>query len=565
MQRRQFIKTGAALGTASILGGVPLLRCSDYKPPQNIYRRLVHDNDMLVSVFLKKQERRPGQKWIGGFPNSYGIHNAGDTAQFIQVLGCAYVAPESRFHALKDLLHPMELAADYLLKAQHKDGTIDLLSTNFHSTPDTGFVLEQLCSTFEILKNDASNLQNIKAKLQAFILKAADALVIGGIHTPNHRWVVCRALARTNSILPNEKYIRRIDEWLDEKIDVDADGQFTEKSTSIYTPLTDHCLITMARKLDRPQLLEPVRRNLDMTLYYVHPDGEIATEASKRQDQYQQGSMARYHYPYRYMALTDRNGQYAAMTQWIEDTAKGLLTEDLVYFLEDGRLKDNLPAPSPLPENYNKFFKYSDLARIRRGDVSATILAKNPIFFSFHKGKAALSLRFASAFFGKGQFIGDSLEIQNGKYIMRQQLDGPYYQPFSKENLPSGGDWKSNRKLRKKSEIQQLESIVTISEKEGKFEITLDIHGTENVPIAVELAFRNGGRLKGVHKVDKIKDAYILEKGFGHYFFEKHTITFGHGQAEHTWTQLRGAKDKLNGKCVYLTAFTPAKMQVRIA
>ncbi|NIA32078.1 MAG: hypothetical protein GWP06_19485 [Actinobacteria bacterium] len=551
---------------ASSLGGISLLSCGEKKPLQNIYRRLVHGNDELVPALLKKQERRSANKWLGGIPDNYGIHTAGGTARFIQVLTCAYFSSLSRFHGSQDLVEPMELAAGYLLKAQHSDGTIDLLTTNFYSTPDTGFVLEQLCTSFGIQQQDDSpTLAKLRARLQTFILKAADALVVGGIHTPNHRWVVCRALARTNSLFPNKKYIRRIDEWLNEGIDVDADGQFTEKSTSIYTPLTDHCLITLAKKLDRPELLEPVRRNLDMTFYYVHPDGEIVTEASKRQDQYKRGSMARYHYPYLYMALADQNGQYAAMTQWIEETAKNLLNEDLVYFLEDSSLQGELPAPAALPTNYNKFFKHSDLARIRRGDVSATILAKNPIFFSFHKGKAALSMRFASAFFGKGQFKGEALEIEDGKYIMRQELDGPYYQPFAKDNIPAGDNWEENKKLRTKSEIQHLESIVEVAEQNGEFEITIDIHGTDNVPVAAELTFRSGGRLKGVHKVDKIKDAYILNKGFGQYSFDKHIITFGPGHAEHTWTQLRGAEKKLNGKSVYLTGFTPMKMKVRIA
>lgn len=95
-----------------------------------------------------------------------------------------------------------------------------------------------------------------------------------------------------------------MDEWLRKGIDIDADGQYEERSTYIYTPLTNRCLVTIAKLIQREELLESVRKNLEMTFYYIHPNGEIATEASGRQDQFQVGfygtllsSAAFYGYP----------------------------------------------------------------------------------------------------------------------------------------------------------------------------------------------------------------------------------------------------------------------------
>jgi len=51
----------------------------------------------------------------------------------------------------------------------------------------------------------------------------------------------------------------------------------------------------MARLLNRPKLLDPVRRNLDMNVFYMHPDCEIETVGSRRQDQLMTSSIASYY------------------------------------------------------------------------------------------------------------------------------------------------------------------------------------------------------------------------------------------------------------------------------
>ena len=93
----------------------------------------------------------------------------------------------------------------------------------------------------------------------------------------------------------------------------------------------------------------------------------------------------------------------------------------------------------------------------------------------------------------------------------------------------------------------------------------MEIMGTDHVPVAIELAFRHGGVLRGVEPVQNIKDAYLLKSGAGRYEFANQVIEFGPGRAEHTWTQLRGALPKWDGQSVYVTGFTPFRITLRIA
>ena len=578
MHRRDFLKTSGlvALISATQLNSRASTATSSPAslPTNDLLTDLIRANDVQIPAQLANQERSASHRWHGGIINEYGLHTVGGTANFISTLACALCAPGSKYCNAPDLAQPLRLAVAYIIKAQHADGTVDYYATNFHSNPDMAFILELVCPACELLRSSSLPVYRaIADELGVFITRGANGLVTGGIHTPNHRWVVCSALALANALYPNPRYVARIDEWLAETIDLDPDGQYTEKSTTVYSPTVDNSLVHVARLLNRPALYEPVRRNLEMTLFYVHPDGEVVTEASRRQDRNTRGSMARYYYSYRALALQDGNGRFAAMCRQIEQSARAQISI-LPALLTQTDLNQPLPPNATLPTDYAKVFAYSNLARIRRGARSGTILASNTTLFSFRKGAAALeAVRCATAFFGKGQFIADALEPVDGRYVLRQKLDGPYFQPLSADQIAHGDHAKmapngtlstDSRALRTRSNIQLLESVITISESAGKFTLEFSITGTDEVPVALELAFRHGGKLTGVTPVAHVNDAFLLSSGMGRYTVGEDTIEFGPGQASHTYTQVRGALPKWDGLSVYLTGLTPFKTTLTI-
>jgi len=561
MRRRRFLQmagAGAALARPAMAGEEAAAPVG-----ADIYARLVRATDGRIPALLERQEAAPS----GVVRDEHGIPSAGGTAGLVATLVSALAAPESRFAGSPELGQRIALAGRALLGLQHADGTIDLATTNFHSPPDTAFVLEPVCTALSVVRRTHPPVPaEAVASLERFARAAGEALVVGGIHTPNHRWVVCAALARLHTLFPDPRYVARVDDWLAEGIDIDADGQFSERSTSVYSPTCDRALLTVARLLGREALLEPVRRNLEMTLFYQHADGDVATEASRRQDQYQRGSPAGYHLPYRVLALRDGNGRFAAAARLVEAKEGDALAGNLIHFLDDASLRRPLPPDAPLPEDFARHFRGSDLVRVRRGPVSATILGGNSCILSFHKGEAVLeSVRLASAFFGKGQFVADRLEVETDGYRLTQDLSGPYWQPLPREARHADGRWDSaDRARRRQSEVQRLVSQLVVRESAGAFEVDVEVAGADRVPLTIELGFRRGGALAGVAPLPGRPDAFLLREGTGEYRLGRDTIRFGPGRAEHTWTDLRGALPKLEALSVYLTGFTPFRTTLRI-
>ncbi|MCF2500601.1 hypothetical protein [Dyadobacter chenhuakuii] len=570
MNRRIFVK-GAAAGICTLPITSALAFGTVTKKIQKMPEwldTLVKQNDIGVEAIRKLQIKDAANPAYGGLMDAFDVVNPHTTSALIQAGGNAISSSNSRFFQSPELLADMDLAALYLVKTQHADGTIDLLSTNFHSTPDTGFLVKRLATAYTLIqKSGTKGSEKMLANLKTFLIRGGNALSVGGIHTPNHRWVVCAALARLNSLWPDPKYVARAEEWLGEHIDMDQDGQYNEKSTFIYSSLTDRLLITIANGFNKPELLDNVRKNLDMTMFYVHPNGEIVTDASGRQDKALIGTLENYYYPYRYMALKDQNGGYAAMCQMIEKTAGLKIGGFLDYYLADQTLWKDLPAPKPLPVNYVKTFPNSGLVRIRRGNWDSTLIANNPTWFTFMKGNAVLQgVRLASSFFGKGQFQSEQIDEHGKTWELTQTLEGPYYQPYPKDFIAKDGDWeKMPRLFRPVSEVQTLETKILISETDNGMQIEIRTSGTERVPLAVELIFRPGGTFTGLTQIEKAKDSWLLKEGTGSYSLNGDTISFGPGIGLHKNIALRGALPPVEAPTVFLTGFTPFKHIIRFS
>lgn len=576
--RKSFIQQCLGLSAWAYLSLKPVAVWGNSLPEADFYTKIVLANQEEVS------------KLIRNFPpviTEVKRRSGFDLANLV----AAYCEPTSTYFQQPELVTYMTRIIQFLLSAQHPDGTLDF--GNLASPPDTAFILEPICSATTVLNaNKQTALTEVKTLLKTFILKAGEALRMGGVHTPNHRWVVSAALAKINALFPNPAYVNRINEWLAEGIYVDNDGNYLERSMN-YSAVIDRALITMARLLPKPALLQPVRKNLNLVYIHCEPDGELVTVDSRRQDQYAPISILYFYHEFRYMALHDNHADWAAITHYIQ-TLPGfeerVLNDLLIHFQEEPLYKKPLPAPQSLRLNYETFIKSTNLVRIRHNNTTTTLFGGNdfpliiasgrsnsPNFFSYRNGKAILKyLRLSTNFFSTGYFHSQGIRQEGKKYILHQTFRAPYYQPLPARYRKSNGDYAHTQSTdgrfwnkmdfphRPQSNVRTLETTITVEEKAGKNQLTFRVNAEAGVHVTLELCFGEGGMLTGVTQ-EGSTDNYLLKEGTGQYTLGSDHIEFGPGIYQHG--QLTGLEGELysshfgslrtSGQHVYLTGLTP--------
>jgi hypothetical protein len=559
--RRNFVKglipAGMAVAAAASpqQSAAPVAGNASPLPPPVMVAR----HDERVEALLERQIVDAANPDAGGYPDAWEIVAPQSGGGAVAVLSAAYHCAASRYHRDAELRRRILLAAGFLNRKQLPGGNIDLLTTNFNSPPDTGFVVHNVAPA-AILAQRAGDAELVSALLP-FLSKAGAAMAVGGVHTPNHRWVVCAALALIHHLEQNNRYVRRIDQWLAEGIDIDADGLYTERSPLVYSPVVNRSLLMMAEFLSRPQLLEPVRRNLEAALLLMHANGELETGLSGRQDQNTVGFMGVNWLALQYIGERDRNGVFAALARKAEAQYGDLLLWQLLPALQTR----NAPEAAP-PEVYRKVFSQAALHRIRRGPFSMSVFAQgSDRLLSLRQADAVVeAIRFASAFFGKGQFVPTSAAAQESSIEMTQTLRGPYFQPLDDaETIPADpAVWSRSRQKRRQSEVCELTQRCVVFDRGDRIELELSAEGTPNVPVAIEVNLRAGTVLENVRTAPASADSFLSTGQPVTIRGATGSIRMEAPASRHAYTQLRGALPKLPGPSVYVTGFTPFRERV---
>lgn len=572
-----------------------------------MYERLVKINDKWTEDTLRLQVTDAESRYYGGITEPVSgvampshVCSAAVLAQWVPAL----LNPDSGYYQDNELLAATDRVAAFMLNRQLPDGTISPGYTNYNSPPDTAFVIGIMAPVYQLLrKQEWERTKPIAEKVKLFLERSIPAMLTGGCHTPNHRWVITAALAFLHEIFALPALVARADEWLSEGIDITLDGEWTERSNGIYNAVSDIALFHTARLLNRPELFEYVRRNLRMMVYLIHPSGEVVTEYSGRQDFGQKSDMAYYFLSYSLMAARDSDPLFAAMS----DYAGGFITEKTVHhnamlgylLFPEIHLMDLDRAP--LPEQYKKIINEehpitehlervnavghhskiqhssmhfafgSPLVRIRDKVDSVTIMTRTPSFFSLRHGKVRLlGVKLATTFL-PGVVDFNEFHSEQGVFKLARTQEKGYNGPIPRSLLPESLNHEKvspwyllPHQHRPATHVQEHRIQVELSQQANEWLIHVKTDGREDVFSQLTFILGEEGTVAGEGLHAPGGDRFFLKSGLCTYTVGEDAIQIEGGAYDHLLPMIREDQHASGCKYVHVNLLTPFDQTFKI-
>lgn len=509
---------------------------------------------------------------------------------FLAITVPLFCQPASRYYMAAELQGLMKQAVGEFLSTQLDSGCISLVNCNIDSPPDTAFTTHLVSIVYQVAERSGlGQIREVQDGLYTFMMNARPCLLYGGIHTPNHRWVMAGALAKMYEIFGDEAYKVRAVQFLDEGFDMTEYGEWTERSNAIYNGACAIHLYDVGSIFGYEPAFEAIRRNLSMMQYMLHPGHAVATEYSGRQDLGQTMVLNDWYYViYHLMAALDNNPVFASMAQLTEETSpKG--AQALIHWMLDPeamRLPDDTPA---LSENYTILFGENNevpvprhipylgplvkhphgasVLRHRRGKLSITVMAAQPELMYIQYGKARMyGLKLAAGWFGIGGVAFPSIkQTGDNRYGMDIELEGCYFNPLPKEHTADKKGIYVNmpNHLREKTHVKHLPLHMEFHLLEDGVEVTVRSETIPNIYLQTVCMFDPAGEVTGEGLEEAAPHIKQLVRGDVIFSNEGDCIKVSGGAKEHRDVSMRNEKVNRDALNVTMNYVTPMDVTIR--
>jgi hypothetical protein len=475
-----------------------------------------------------------------------------------------YSHVKSSLYRNEALLKVIEEQIDYLLRSQLPSGCVSLINCNIDSPPDTAFAVHVAALSYHALVSvGAPKAGAVCDKLKQFLRRTMSCLLTGGIHTPNHRWVICGALALLYEIFPDEQLRKRADTYLAEGLDINESGEWTERSNAVYNAVCCNFLYHVARVFDYEDLFEPIASNLSMMKYMLHSDGAIVTEYSSRHDRGKKFQLSdEYYIAFTLMAARTSNGELRTLAdEAIRHSDNPGIS--LLYWMKLPHAMNGEGERTPLPTTYEvmlnegceapvsgslphvrtSFHSGSPLVRFRNEDLSVTLVSGQPEFLFIQYGQARMTgLRWSLGWFGiAGAPMAKLVKHREGVYELSIELEGSYRGPLetADKSRIDRSVFDFSYEGRKKTHVSKLMlSVIIELEKEG-LSVKLQADSIPNLFAQAVLAFDPSGVIAGDGCHPLADHLYLQAEGQLVYQCGDDIIEMTGGGDEHRYACLR--------------------------
>ena len=535
---------------------------------------LLARHDAYIETLLARQITTPGDPRYGGFWTENFHVEPRQSGFFLGDMMAAYCTEDSRWYLSDRLADAIRADLTYMENHQRPDGCFDLTPCNYASPPDTAFMMNAvLCGWWLLEKCRAPEADFMRQRVYRLIDSTSRGIAAGGFHTPNHRWAIAACLLSCAKITGNEALVVRANEYLREGLDINQDGEFAERSAGNYNQVNDDQMIRLFLATGDEKFLEAAASNLRMMYCYIDPDNSVFTNNSTRQDLGRKVYTDTYYILFLLVGWLLKRPDLGAMAEWIWQDCRRRGTyppgvEWLLLFPEMDGYGADAPFMKPF-ERYDRLFPDSDIARIRAGRWSASLLKGKANCLYFHHGSFSMYMTIYSNLCDRRNFLAGDLVPTESGYCMTAHAAGWYYLPFPEK--PETSDWwqMDNPNRRPKTEGLPLDTILNIVKRPDGIDLHIKTEGIDQLPLRMEFSFLPGGYVRTEHFLPRatpgqsitVVDGVVEACGPG-----GETITIGPAFSAHDFTDRMGGAYPLsqNHYTVYFTAYTPVDRVIRI-
>lgn len=525
---------------------------------------IIHSAETRVEHFLAVQVKDKNQMDFGGMKGE--IYEAKPTIYAMSEAAAVYCNANSRFYHSEVLKNAMNIALDFIAKAQRDNGSFDYPCCNFNSAPDTSFCFKRLIAGYRVILKYEPKEEELLGKYKAILVKSLYALVEGGFHTPNHRWGITAALMQGANLVDDEEFkqklTNRAKQFLVEGIDGDEEGEYAERSTGNYNAVVNNAMMAMYQESKDEYYLGFVERNLKMMMYYYDPDDTVFTQNSTRQDQGKAAYPYQYFYQYLYMATKKKDTIFGNAAHKIikDNKERGHLAPPCLYtIMVNKEMEEYEFTGCGFLDTYTKHFKEAGVMRVKNEKFGYSII-KGKSSFAFIKFKETLIyLKIGESYCDIRNFIPQEMEVGDKEYKLSSVAKGWYYLPFE-EDQGTKDWWKMDHTKRNLQISSELKVEVTIKELDNGLEFKVKSTGLDKLPLRVEICIPTGVVMEhdAFYMKSEKGSGMILRQGYLTVRDNDQTIKIGPGYGTHEFSgHYSGEEFNENGYTIYLNEYTP--------